>query len=317
KLSQAPRQRGFFIAGGLMADPTLGDIVTSIVQVMQRYNMTMDQFNAWLTGSGMVTLTDAAGGTRTVPCAANVLRADGSNASGTWPISVSGTAGSVKSLQPGQVQQALGYTPLRQDNIEDSRDDGGFVRLGTFNGPQTGAKLALTLLYSAGYNAANSQLGMATLLFSTSNSGSMQPGTGGAFYGAGVATSFGIGGVTFWIAQDSQTAYTVYAQLPNWSGAGSCNAWGDATNGGWAARPGWRGGALPAGNFLAVQPQPLLTTSQFSSVPVPAPAYTRTTTPTPGACAGATIYVTDATGGATTAFSNGSAWISVRTGNPV
>ncbi|OHX10513.1 hypothetical protein BI347_18980 [Chromobacterium sphagni] len=300
-----------------MADPSLGDIAVAITQLMQRYNLTMDQFNAWLTGNGMVTLTDAAGGSRTVPSAANVLRADGSNASGTWPISVSGVAGSVKSLPGDQVLQALGYRPPRQDNVPDTKAAAAYMRLGTFNCPQGGAKLALMLLFGNGYNAINGQLGMATLLFSTSNGAAQQPGSTGPFFGAATAMVFGSVGCTFMVCQNGTTSYTVYAQLPAWAGANSCSAFGDTTSGGWAASPAHVGAALPAGNYLAVQPQPLLTTSQFSTVPVPAPAYTRATAPAAAAYAGATVYITDAAGGAAIAFSNGTAWISVRTGNPV
>ncbi|OBU85498.1 hypothetical protein [Chromobacterium subtsugae] len=299
------------------SNPTPADLAASLAQLLQKYNVTMDQFNAWLTSAGMVTLTDAAGGTHTVPSAANVLRADGSNASGTWPISVSGNAGSVSSVTAAQVAAGLGYQPVRQDSIPDTKGAMSYVQLGTFTCGQNGAKLALSVVFGNGYNAANSQLGMATLIFSTSNGGAQQPGSAGPFFGAATAMVFGNSGCTFLIAQNSPTSYTVFVQLQAWAGAGGCSAFGDASNGGWVASVVNTGSKLPAGNLLTVQPQGILTVSSFNTTPTPAPAYTRATAPAAAAYAGALVYITDATGGAALAWSNGNAWISVRTGNPV
>ncbi|AUH51256.1 hypothetical protein CXB49_10760 [Chromobacterium sp. ATCC 53434] len=299
------------------ASPSTADLAASVAQLLQKYNVTMDQFNAWLTGSGMVTLTDATGSTRTVPAAGNVLRSDGSNSSGTWPISVTGNAGTVSNVTGAQVAAGLGYPPVRQDGIPDTKDTASYVQLGTFNCGQNGAKLALNVLFGNGYNALNNQLGIATLLFCTSNGGAQQPGSSGPFFGAASAMVFGNTGCTFLVSQNSPTSYTVFVQLQAWSGAGSCSAFGDTSNGGWVANVVNTGSRLPAGNLLTVQPQSVLTVSGFNTTPTPAPAYTRATAPAASAFAGASVYITDAVGGAALAWSNGNAWISVRSGNPV
>ncbi|MCD0492350.1 hypothetical protein LQD23_08570 [Chromobacterium violaceum] len=235
-----------------MAEPTMGELLTSVTQLMQRYNLTMDQFNAWLTGNGMITLTDAAGGQRTVPSASNVLRADGSNASGTWPISINGQAATVRSITAQQINAALGTPPLRADNIPTTDADRSYIRLGTFAARQNGAKIRVSILYSQGYNASPGQIGMAELIFATSNGESSQPGSSGQFFGAGIAYAFGNSSLQFVVQQNSQSMYTVYAVMTPWSGACSCNAWGDTTNGGWTSNIQNTGTAAPAGNYITI-----------------------------------------------------------------
>ncbi|KMN48791.1 hypothetical protein VL04_17685 [Chromobacterium violaceum] len=235
-----------------MAEPTMGELLASVTQLMQRYNLTMDQFNTWLTGSGTVTLIDAAGGQRTVPSASNVLRSDGSNASGTWPISINGQAATVRSITAQQISAALGAPALHADNIPSTDADRVYVRLGTFAAAQNGAKLRVSIMYSQGFTAGSDQIGMAELVFATSNGARSQPGSSGPFFGAGIAYAFGNASLQFVVLQNSQALYTVYAIMQPWSGACSCNAWGDTTNGGWTSNIQNTGTAAPAGNCIII-----------------------------------------------------------------
>lgn len=77
--------------------------------------------------------------------AGKTVFSDGTNASGTWPISISGNAATVSSITSGQVTTALGYTPYNSSNPAGYTSNTGTVTSVSGSGSVAGLTLSGTV----------------------------------------------------------------------------------------------------------------------------------------------------------------------------
>lgn len=181
----------------------------------------------------------------------DVAWTDGTNASGTWGISVTGNAATVSSITSGQVTTALGYTPYNSTN-----PNGYITSSGSISGnAATATNASYAYNYTQGFNSNwNTDFQAApagsTILRGDTSSGSSTGGPGGSwwfqqnmrhdnasnFWGVQVAWGWEDnanilrtrnvqnGSYGGWVTYLNSNNYTSYS--PSLTGSGASGTWG-------------------------------------------------------------------------------------------
>lgn len=168
----------------------------------------------------------------------------GTGASGTWGISVTGSANNATYLNGLSASSYIQRYP-----IPNTAGATGWVNLGTFACTQDGDVLKIKINALNGYNALNSQNQITELYFKTSNGISNV----GGFYGDAYAFTFGPNTnapTTIRIVQSSTTSYVVHANFGTNSGTSFYEISHNGTS--WTHSGTNNGATAPTGTYIDV-----------------------------------------------------------------
>jgi hypothetical protein len=180
----------------------------------------------------------------------------GSGASGTWGINVTGSAGSATTATKTSGDSVTSSSLYILPNTGGSAN---WIFLGTWSCGQSGQKLIIRQFMSVGYNANSAQDCMYDVYFKTSNGGSTQSGSTGAFYGDGIVWRTGPASSiqNLRVVQNNTGSYAVYAYCSNYSGDNSVYEV-ITSNGTWTNSATL---ATPSGNYIDLPIYTVLDTS--------------------------------------------------------